>query len=608
MIDIKDKQDCCGCNACGDICQQQAISFHTDNEGFWYPVVDKEKCSHCGMCERICPMLHIDELKRNDWERPKVYGGFCKDIVTRFDSTSGGIFSVLAQAMYRQKGYVGGAVYTETFDVKNFISNDKKDLKRLRSSKYLQSNAEGLYKKIKELLVKGEKVLVCGSPCQMAALRQYLQKSYDNLIIADFLCRATNSPKVFHKYLNSLETKYCSKIIAIKDKNKDHGWHSLARKITFEDGQIYYGEGHEDDYRRGYHLNVYERPSCYNCKFKGTPRISDITLGDFWGLQQIDSAMDKNLGTSLIFINSKKGEKFFEQIKDKLECKQYTLEQAIHGNSTAIIGGHLPYPKHINREEFFKSIDEEPFDKCANKYFPYQNPPLNKEVTLTLLHKLKTIFWLARQYKKEPTQLWRMIYWNYLRKEIHSNVTFGRTLEVLSHSVLDIAPTANINIGGHVTFNIKRTRGSKAEFRLLVEDGATLSFAKGVSYFKYDSDIQVFKGAKLLIGNCATNIGLKIVCAELIQIGDDVRIGRDVWIRDNNGGHTVIIKGYKDKAPIIIGNHVWICSNVSITKGVTIGEGAIISANSVVTTNIPAHCIASGNPAKIVAENVIWQP
>ena len=123
-----------------------------------------------------------------------------------------------------------------------------------------------------------------------------------------------------------------------------------------------------------------------------------------------------------------------------------------------------------------------------------------------------------------------------------------------------------------------------------------------------DSDIQVFKGAKLIIGNCATNIGLKIVCSELIQIGNGVHIGRDVWIRDNNGGHHVIIKGYKDKAPVIIEDNVWICSNVNITKGVAIGEGAIISANSVVASNIPAHCIAAGNPAKVVAENVYWRP
>lgn len=603
MIQLKDKRDCCGCNACADACHVNAITFQTDHEGFWYPVTDEKVCDNCHLCEKVCPVINIDKLRHNDFDSPKVYGCYHNDIVIRFDSTSGGIFSALAQEMYRQKGYVGGAIYTDTFDVVNYISNDKKDLKRLRSSKYLQSNAEGLYKKIKELLQTGEKVLACGSPCQMAALRSYLRKDYDNLLIVDFVCRATNSPKVFHKYLESLEARYGAKIVAIKDKNKDHGWHSLARKITFADGQVYYGESHIDDYRRGYHMNVYERPSCYECKFKRFPRMSDITLADFWGLDKIDPSMDKNLGTSLVLVNSKKGEAFFNRIQSKLICKEYTLKQALRGNRFPIMGGILEYPAGINRDEFFKDLDFMPFDKCAEKFFPYK-----EKDRLTLKQKLRNVLREVFRYKFQPVQLWRLFYWNYCVKAIHSALSESRVCHVLSYCAIDLAKTAKVEIGGEVEFNKKRTKGSKGEFRLLVEDGATLCFGKGRSFFKNDSDIQVFKNAKLLIGSCATNIGLNIVCSELIQIGNDVHIGRDVWIRDNNGGHTVIMKGYKDKAPVIIGNHVWVCSNVSITKGVTIGDGAIISANSVVTSNIPANCIASGNPAQVIAENVVWRP
>lgn len=603
MIEIENKTDCCGCQACGDICHAEAISFHSDHEGFWYPEVDRNKCTDCHLCEKICPVLNIDALKHHNKSAPKVFGGYNKDIVIRFDSTSGGVFSLLAQAMYKQKGYVSGAIYTDEFKVVNFISDDKKDLRRLRSSKYVQSNAEGLYKRIKSLLESGEKVLACGSPCQMAALRSFLRKDYENLIIVDFLCRATNSPKVFEKYKESLESRYGSKIVAIKDKNKDHGWHSLARKVTFENGQVYYGEGHEDDYRRGYHANVFERPSCYECKFKGVPRISDITLGDFWGIGSVDPSLEQNLGTSLVMINSGKGEKYFDIIRDKLVMKEFSLDDIVPGNSTAIMGGKLPYPAGIDRNEFFKSLDEMPFDECAAKFFPYVS-----EQKVTLKRKIRTLLGIVRRNVKNPAQLFRIFYWNYCHRAIHSDLLEGKYVNVLSHCALDIAKTADVEIGGLVSFNQKRTRGSKGEFRLLVEDGATLTFGKGHSYFKYDSDVQVFKGAQLLIGRCSTNIGLKIVCAEKIVIGNDVHIGRDVWIRDNNGGHYVIVKGYKDKAPVIIGDNVWICSNVSITKGVTIGEGAIISSNSVVTTNIPAHCIASGNPAEVIAENVYWRP
>lgn len=603
MIEIENKTDCCGCQACGDICHAEAISFHSDHEGFWYPEVDRNKCTDCHLCEKICPVLNIDALKHHNKSAPKVFGGYNKDIVIRFDSTSGGVFSLLAQAMYKQKGYVSGAIYTDDFKVVNFISDDKKDLRRLRSSKYVQSNAEGLYKRIKSLLESGEKVLACGSPCQMAALRSFLRKDYENLIIVDFLCRATNSPKVFEKYKESLEARYGSKIMAIKDKNKDHGWHSLARKVTFENGQVYYGEGHEDDYRRGYHANVFERPSCYECKFKGIPRISDITLGDFWGIGNVDPSLEQNLGTSLVMINSEKGGEYFDIIRDKLVMKEFSLDDIVPGNSTAIMGGKLPYPSGIDRNEFFKALDEMPFDECAAKFFPYVS-----EQMVTLKRKIRTLLGIVRRNVKNPAQLFRIFYWNYCHRAIHSDLLEGKYVNVLSHCALDIAKNADVEIGGLVSFNQKRTRGSKGEFRLLVEDDATLTFGKGHSYFKYDSDVQVFKGAQLLIGRCSTNIGLKIVCAEKIVIGNDVHIGRDVWIRDNNGGHYVIVKGYKDKAPVIIGDNVWICSNVSITKGVTIGEGAIISSNSVVTTNIPAHCIASGNPAEVIAENVYWRP
>lgn len=603
MIQIDRKEECNGCNACGDICPTKAITFPSDNEGFWYPKVDLDKCINCHLCEKVCPMLHLDTLKHNDFEKPIIFGGFSNDIVIRFDSTSGGVFSMLANVIFKEKGYVSGAVYTDNFDVKNIVTNKKIDLHRLRSSKYLESNAEGLYKQIAALLKKGEKVMACGSPCQMAGLRQYLRKDYDNLIIVDFLCRATNSPKVFHKYLDSLEKKYNAKIVAIKDKNKDHGWHSLARKVTFDNGQVYYGESEIDDYRRGYHLNVYERPCCYECKFKGFPRMSDITLADFWGLNQIDPEMDKNLGTSLVMINSEKGAAFFEKIKGKMTLKEYTLPQAIAGNKPAILGNHIAYPSNISREEFFKAIDEKPFDEIAAQMFPI--PDYNKFSTK---QKIKNVLCPIYKYKFNPVQLWRLIYWNCLKKQIKSGIVHNHIFTVLSHCAIDIAKTANVIVNGNVTLCVKRTRGSKSELRLLVEDGATLEFGDGNSTFKYESDIQVFKGAKLIIGSVAANIGLNIVCSELIKLGADVHIGRNVWIRDNNGGHTVIMKGYKDKAPVIIGDHAWICSNVNITKGVTIGEGAIISANSVVRSNIPAHCIASGNPARVVAENVFWRP
>ena len=603
MIDIKDKKDCCGCNACGDVCAHKAITFKTDNEGFWYPQVNKELCTDCGLCEKVCPIIHNDELKAEASKRqqPKVYGCFAKDIVVRFDSTSGGVMSMLANSVYKDGGYVSGAVYTESFEVKNYISNDKKDLKRLRSSKYLQSNAEGLYKEIKRLLVAGDKVMAVGSPCQMAALRQYLRKDYDNLLIVDFLCRATNSPKVFHKYLESLEMQYGGKIIAIKDKNKDHGWHSLARKITFDNGKVYYGESHEDDYRRGYHLNVYERPSCYDCKFKGIPRLaSDLTLGDFWGMQQIDPAMDKNLGTSLVLINTEKGAAFMERIKPKMEWKEYTISQALAGNSMPIKGGHLTTP--VKREQFFQLLEEKPFHEVASELFPYEC-----NTRLSCKGKLKNIIRFFYRDIKHPCQLFRNIYWNFIDSHIESNIAEGKIIRVLSHCSIHLGKGAKIKLGGPLTIGGKRNPKSKAETRILLDPGATWT-TDGIVNIQCNSDIQVFANANLIMGQVNTNMGFQLVCADCIEMGKDVRIGRDVWIRDNNGGHTLVIKGYKNTAPVIIEDGVWITSNNSITKGVRIGEGAVVAANSVVNSNVSSHNMVQGNPAKVVMDYVVFRP
>lgn len=596
MINIQNKQDCCGCNACGDVCAKKAITFSTDEEGFWYPEVNKDLCTDCGLCERVCPMLNLDKAKSHGQREPRIYGGYHKNIAIRFDSTSGGVFSALANAMYKSGGYVSGAVFNEDWTVSNYISNNKKDLSRLRSSKYVQSNAEGLYKEIKRLLIAGEKVLACGSPCQMAALRTYLGKDYDNLIIVDFLCRATNSPKVYRKYLDYLEDIHGGKITYIKAKNKDHGWRSLARKVVFDNGKVYYGEGHDDHYRRGYHWNYFERPSCYDCKFKGLARIADITMGDFWGIQNIDPSIDGNLGTSMVMVNTDKGQQFFEKIMSKMEVKEFQLKDVMPGNGPVITGNRCCFePKNYDRKQMFLDMDTMRFDEVANKYWPESNKRPRPSVKVIIKKFLIATYHVAH----DPMQLLRDFRWHF-SKHVSGKVHFR------SHCAIDLRKGAKIIINnGILNFGNKRNLKSKMETCLLIEENAKL-IINGTRNILYNSDIQVFKGAELSFGEGACNSGLQIVCADKITIGSNTFIGRDVWIRDNNGGHHVIQTGYTDKAPITIGDYVWIGSNVQIMKGVTIGDGAIIAANSVVTTNIPARCLASGNPAQVVSENITW--
>lgn len=596
MINIQTKQDCCGCNACGDVCAREAITFRTDEEGFWYPEVNKSLCTDCGLCERVCPMLNLDKAKSHGQREPRIYGGYHKNIAIRFDSTSGGVFSALANTMYKSGGYVSGAVFNSDWTVSNYISNSKKDLSRLRSSKYVESNAEGLYKEIKRLLIAGEKVLACGSPCQMAALRTYLGKDYDNLVIVDFLCRATNSPKAYRKYLDYLEDIHGGKITYIKAKNKDHGWRSLARKVVFDNGKVYYGEGHDDHYRRGYHLNYFERPSCYDCKFKGVPRIADITLGDFWGIQNIDSSLDGNLGTSMVMVNTDKGHEFFEKVASKLVVKEFQLKDVLPGNEPAITGNHCCFePQNYNRKQMFRDMDTMRFDDLANKYWPVSSSPVRHSIKAVVMKCLRFAYHKAQ----DPIQLVRDLRWR-LSSHISGRVHFR------SHCAIDLRKGAMILVNkGVLNFGNKRNLKSKIETRLLIEENGRLVI-NGTRNILYNSDIQVFNGAELSFGEGSCNSGLQIVCADKISIGSHTFIGRDVWIRDNNGGHYIIQPGYTNTAPVYIGDYVWIGSNVCIMKGVTIGDGAVVAANSVVTSNVPAHSMVSGNPAQVVAENINW--
>ena len=172
MVNITDKSKCCGCNACGDVCIHQAIKFHIDVEGFWYPEVDKDKCTDCGLCEKVCPIINKEDWHESGgFEKPHCYALINKNIEVRFDSTSGGAFSALADEIYKKSGYVGGAIYNEDWSVSQFLSSSREDLSRLRSSKYLQSHLDGFYIAVREALKTGKPVLVCGSPCQMAAMK-----------------------------------------------------------------------------------------------------------------------------------------------------------------------------------------------------------------------------------------------------------------------------------------------------------------------------------------------------------------------------------------------------------------------------------------------------
>lgn len=364
MIDIKRKEDCCGCNACGDSCPQDAIYFQSDSEGFLYPHIYEEKCTNCGICDRVCPIINISNLKINNKDYPDCYAAENKNMRVLFDSTSGGLFSALADIIYKENGYVGGAIFNQDLSVSQYISNDKNDLSKLRSSKYLQSDARGFYIDVKKYVKSGQKVLVCGTPCQMAVLRTFLGKDYQNLIIVDFVCLGVNSLKVWKKYLESFETRYGSPVVYAKAKSKEYGWRKLTQKVVLADGRHIYEDRNISLFMKGFiNSHLYCRPSCYQCRFKGFPRIADISLADFWGIEHYNCSLEKNLGTSMVLVNSKKGESFFENIKQSINFFSTPIEVAIKGNP-ALTNPLKLYDK--NRKSFFNDIDTLTFNEAIS--------------------------------------------------------------------------------------------------------------------------------------------------------------------------------------------------------------------------------------------------
>ena len=364
MSDIVKKKYCTGCKACYNICPKDAIEMKTDKEGFWYPKVKAEKCISCDLCNKVCPSINSCKNPESSI-RPEVYAAYSLNEETRIKSTSGGLFSELANQVIENKGYVIGAVYNERHHVEHYIAKSKEELIKLRQSKYVQSDTGNVYKEIKKLLDKDNLILFCGTPCQIAGLTCFLGKKYEKLILCDFICRGIASPKVYEAYLEMQRNKYKSPIKQVMFKNKTYGWSKLSILITFENGEEYLQTGQQDLYVNGYVQNsFFFRPTCFHCKYKELPRLSDITLADFWGIGKTRPHLDQDKGTSLVFINSTKGKKLFEAIEEDLTFEACTFEEAINGDVSIFDS----VERNPRRRKFYVDLDKLPFDKLMEKY------------------------------------------------------------------------------------------------------------------------------------------------------------------------------------------------------------------------------------------------
>ena len=359
MINIKEKEECCGCSACYNICPANAITMKEDSKGFKYPIIDKEKCTNCNLCEKVCPILNNKKIKNE----PVAYACINNDETIRMQSTSGGIFSLLAQKIMEEDGMVIGAGFDEQFNVNHILVDNVQDLYKIRMSKYVQSNIGEMYKDTKKILEEGKKVLFTGTPCQVEGLKSFLIKDYDNLYTQDIICHGVPSPKIWNLYKDYRKNKDNEKNIEkVEFRNKDKSWKEYFLKFSYQDTD-YKEYPNKDIFMKLFLSNIILRDSCYNCSFKKKSRLSDITLADFWGVNKVLPNMDDDKGTSLVIVNSTKGEELFNDIQRNIKFEKVSLDEAIKYNPNMIKSSK----KNKNSEKYFKKVQKSNFEKLSLK-------------------------------------------------------------------------------------------------------------------------------------------------------------------------------------------------------------------------------------------------
>lgn len=360
MIHIEEKQRCCGCEACKQICPKQCISMKQDEEGFRYPQVEKTRCVDCKLCEKVCPQLN---LETKSFYEIQSYVAFSRDMKIRTMSSSGGLFSAFAKYILREKGIVFGAAFDEDFMVHHIGVNCVTDLPLLQGSKYMQSRMEDSYQYAKNYLEEGRKVLFSGTACQIAGLKKYLKKDWPNLFTIDVLCHGVPSPRVWKRYLLDKEKTYGANVQQIFFRHKKYGWKTYAVLMEFANNTAYERVFNQDAFMQMFLSNICLRPACYACKFKDFPRPSDITLGDCWGVERHSPEMDDGNGTSVLVVNSNKGKQLLENICEEITAKEMSLDEILPVNADS----RMSVAPHYNRKKFFTVLNNGGGDRGAVK-------------------------------------------------------------------------------------------------------------------------------------------------------------------------------------------------------------------------------------------------
>lgn len=383
MINIAVKSDCTGCSACVNVCPNNCIKMVPDKEGFLYPIVNINECLHCNLCNSICP---TKKHKKESFFEVKVYGAYSKNQQKISMSSSGGIFSELAEQFFslHPNGVLYGATCTDNLKIKHIKIESADEIKSLRGSKYVQSELDLVYSEIRSYLNNARPVYFSGTPCQVAGLKSFLCKEYSNLFTQAILCHGVPSPKVWNLFLKSVQSKYDKKIISVSFRDKTYGWENYSLSITFKDGSSVVENSSKNIFLRAFGSNIDLRPSCYKCKFKYPQWDADIIIGDFWNASTVCPKIYNKLGTSLIFVSSHNGELLFDKTSNNLTVEKITFDEAFKSQHGIVTNT----PMNKKRNIFFDNITFENFDSLITDL---TKTPIHKKIRAIAAKKYRSL-------------------------------------------------------------------------------------------------------------------------------------------------------------------------------------------------------------------------
>lgn len=388
MISFNFDKYCYGCGACVDICPTLAITLQFFRGGFAFPKIDETKCIHCCQCDSVCPHLNAKCSKKNCG---KLYSAKHKNEKIRLAGSSGSVFYALAKLVInRDNGFIVAAGFDSELQLRHMVVNMMQDVIPLMKSKYIQSSTKGIYKRIKSLLDDNVSVLFVGTPCQCQAVINYVPAPlHERLTVVDFVCHGVPSQDLFNRCIESYENQHNCKVIDVSFREKDSTRMRsfLIKSIDNNSGQetSWRGEPHEWSYYNGFLDHTTFRPSCFHCQFKKIGRNSDLTLGDFWGLDKICRGLnDFNKGYSMVVTNTEKGSLMINAIKNDLDLKQYPIQIAVDNNYAYT---KIDYQSTLSRV-FLKCYNNLPFCIVENLFLESM-PPIFVRLLRMILRVLK---------------------------------------------------------------------------------------------------------------------------------------------------------------------------------------------------------------------------